>query len=141
MSPTARKAALKGNPRLQSPKKSGTHASAARSDYPTSTNVSSPIQAKSRRRAQQQNEGVRTQRGYSIDDDFVVPDDEEVSPAESDDGFEPLREVGKSRPVSKKHPGPPITVDEKMEGLNSIHRAVVEDFLIQAKEESKKVSL
>lgn len=81
------------------------------------------------------------QRGYSLDDDFVVPDGEEASDDASDYGFEPMREAGKPRRVIKKQLGPPITIDEKLENLNQIHRAVVEDFLIRAKEESKKVSL
>ena len=76
------------------------------------------------------------------DDNFIVADDElEESQDDSEDGFEPLREAGKSRNNTKRQLGPPITMDEKLEELNSIHLAVVEDFLIYAKKKCKEVSL
>ena len=79
------------------------------------------------------------QSRHTSDDDFVVQDDEEETADESDNGFEPIREVGKSHPVTKRQLGPPITIDEKMDSLNPIHRDVVEEFFTHAKEESKKV--
>lgn len=79
---------------------------------------------------------------YESDDSFVVADGEsEVMQDDSEDGFEPLREAGKPRDRPKRQLGPPITIDEKLEELNSIHRAVVEDFLIHAKKKCKEVSL
>ena len=117
-------------------------------DYPTSTNVSSPIQAASRRRVKQkinaQPELQFHRNGYSRDD-FVVADDDDDGPSletedESEDGFGPIIEKGQSRSMSKRALGPPITIDEKLERLNAIHRMVVEDFLQNAKELSHKVS-
>lgn len=76
------------------------------------------------------------------DEDFVVADDEmEEAQDDSEDGFEPLREAGTTRSTGKRQLGPPITTDEKLKSLNSIHLAVVEDFLFHAKKQSKKVSL
>ena len=115
-------------------------------DYPTSTNVSSPIQAASRRRLKQkstvQPELQFSRNGYSHDD-FVVNDDDGATletDNESEDGFGPIREKEQSRNSSKRALGPPITIDEKLERLNAIHRMVVEDFLQSAKELSQKVS-
>ena len=121
---------------------------ASRLDYPTSTNVSSPVQAVSRRRVKQnsnaQPELQLLKNGYCRDD-FVVDDDDEEGPLletedESEDGFGPIREKEQSQNISKRSLGPPITIDEKLERLNSIHGMVVEDFLQSAKELSQKVS-
>ena len=60
---------------------------------------------------------------------------------ESDDGFETLREAGQSRSVAKRQPGPPITIDERMKGLNAIHQMVVDEFVQNARKASKDVSL
>ena len=116
---------------------------ASRPDYPTSTNVSSPVQAASRRRVKQQSR-LESHRNINSHDDFVVDDDEVGSfhetEDESEDGFGPIREKGQSRSVPKRPLGPPITIDEKLEMLNSIHRMVVDDFLQNAKELSQNVS-
>ena len=115
---------------------------AAHPDYPASTNISSPVQAKSRRQVPHRNKSTPPdEQGYDTDDGFIVPDDEmEETLEESEDGFEPLREAGKPRSLAKRRLGPPITIDEKMKGLNAIHQAVIDDFLHHAKRESKKVS-
>ena len=85
-------------------------------------------------------------QGYP-DDGFVVPDDEgdlgpsfeEEEEEESDDGFDPIRVAGKPRRPAKPPLGPPITIDEKMERLNEIHRAVVEDFVAHANREGEQI--
>ena len=121
---------------------------ASRLDYPTSTNVSSPIQAASRRRAKQKSKAqpeLELHRNVYYRDDSVIDDDDDddgqfvETEEESDDGFGPIRKE-QSRSVSKRSLGPPITIDDKLERLNPIHRMVVEDFLQNAKELSQKVS-
>jgi bloom syndrome protein len=93
--------------------KSGTQA------YPQSTMVSSPIQsAHDRRQARSQ------QRNRRVDNSST--DDES-------DGFEPLRVAGRPRNENGHEVGPPITIDQKMERLDHLHRAVVEDFEVTAK--------
>ena len=74
-----------------------------------------------------------------------LEEDEDDSPYhetedESEDGFGPIRGKRQPRSVSRRSLGPPITIDEKLERLNDIHRMVVEDFLSSAKELSQKVS-
>lgn len=124
-----------------------TGVAASRPDCPTSTNVSSPIQAASRRRVKHKKYAqpeLELHRNVYCGEDFVVDDDEDGSfnatEDESEDGFGPIREKGQSRSVAKKPLGPPITIDEKLERLHIIHRMVVDDFLQNAKELSQKVS-
>ena len=145
---------LSPNGKISDPNRVTTHASnkretgvaASRLDYPTSTNISSPIQAASRRRVKQKNSAQPELRfhknGYCLDD-FVVEDDDGQfleTEDESEDGFGPIRDSKQSQSVLKRALGPPITIDEKLERLNAIHRMVVEDFLQNAKELSQKVS-
>lgn len=122
---------------------------AARRDYPQSTNVSSPIQAASRRRQVLHEWDDRTERtlhrnGY-VRDNFVISDDEAYQFAgkdqEGDDDFETIREAGKPQRTTRRQLGPPITTDEKLERLNPTHRMVVEDFMVHARRLSNKVSL
>ena len=114
---------------------------AAYPDYPASTNVSSPIQATSRRRAKQKHkEGIDCdlRRNQYAEDDFVVKDDDLDESEDESDDFEPVREKGAARSSKKRRLGPPITVDEKMESLNEIHQMIVENFLDRAKQQSQK---
>lgn len=131
----------------KNPSKSrGTGVAASRQDYPLSTNVSSPIQAASRRRIAQfrkpdSNPGSHL-NGHSRDDS--VTSDYDVnkcneSDDESDSAFDDVREAGKQRNSRKRQLGPPITTDEKLERLNITHRWVVDEFLVYAKQESEKV--
>lgn len=93
--------------------------------YPQSTMVSSPIQtANDRRQARAQQRSVRVD---SDDDDS--------------DGFEPIRVVGKQRRDNTRELGPPITSDQRMDQLDHLHRAVVEDFEVTAKRYLQEVSL
>lgn len=93
--------------------KSGTQA------YPQSTMVSSPIQSAHDRRQ------VRSQQRTKRVDNSSTDDES--------DGFEPLRVAGRPRNESGREVGPPITVDQKMEQLDHLHRAVAEDFEVTAK--------
>lgn len=89
-------------------------------DYPTSTNISSPIQA---RQARPRGKLIRDLRQES----HVVEENSDI------DDFEPVREKGVARRSKTRELGPPITTDEKMERLNGPHRHIVEDFVDQAK--------
>lgn len=92
--------------------------------YPQSTMVSSPIQsANDRRQARAQKRSLR-----------VDSDDDES------DGFEPIRVVGKQRRENARELGPPITSDQRMDQLDHLHRAVVEDFEVTAKRYLQDVS-
>lgn len=123
-------------------RKRETGVAASRPEYP-STNVSSPIQEASRRRIKQQS-GLQPHRNVKSHDDSAEEDDDDRTfhekEDESEDGFGPIREKGQPRSVSKRPLGPPITIDEKLEMLNDIHRMVVEGFLTNAKELSQSVS-
>ena len=112
------------------------------SGNPQSTNVSSPVQAMSRRRQiipeqdedEDEDEDVQLHRNGYRRDKFVVSDESES------DAFEKVREAGKSqRSRNDRDLGPPITTDEKMEVLDPIHQMVVDDFMNHAEAESKKV--
>lgn len=129
-------------------KKRGTGVAAAKSDYPLSTNISSPVQAASKRRiAQYNNLNANVQpvsRGYPRDD-FVVSDDDAESLYDSengsDDGFEQVRDSRNPRKSRKRALGPPITTDDKLERLNPTHRDIVDAFVKAAKDLSEKVGL
>lgn len=143
MSPT-------GKTKSKAPKKKReTGVVASHPDFPASTNVSSPVQAASRRRAKQTSKALPTlelhKYRYSRNDDFVASDDEnegavDEADNDSEEEFEPERVKGKVRSVSKRPLGPPITTDEKIERLNDIHQVVVEGFLSAAKDEGRRVS-
>lgn len=129
-------------------KKRGTGVAAAKSDYPLSTNISSPVQAASKRRiAQYNNLNANAQpvsRGYPRDD-FVVSGNyaESLYDSEngSDDGFEQVRDSRNPRKSRKRALGPPITTDDKLERLNPTHRDIVDAFVKAAKDLSEKVGL
>lgn len=87
--------------------------------YPQSTMVSSPVQsANNRRQARSQQRSARVDHS-SADEDS--------------DGFEPIRVAGNQRREAARELGPPITSDQKMDQLDHLHRAVVEDFEVTAK--------
>lgn len=130
-------------------KNRGTGVAAAKSDYPLSTNISSPVQAASKRRIAKYNSlnanAQPVSRGY-LRDDFVVSDDNAESlygsENDSDDGFEQVRDTRNRHNVSRKRAlGPPITTDEKLETLNPTHRDIVDAFVKAAKDLSEKVGL
>ena len=119
-------------------------ASAARQEYPQSTNVSSPMQAATKRRvtkktqvlgapALKHSRHVRGASGMSDGDSSCYhPGDD------SGDAFEPISDIPLIR-EQKRRLGPPITIDEKMKSLDSTHRIVVDDFMVQAATENERV--
>lgn len=157
ISPNGKTTGSRAPPKLSN---KGTEAYGSRVDYPPSTNVSSPVQAASRRRAVPPSKVATLKHGY-VKDDFVVEEDdsedafEELIPTarqrgnnrrvahessdESDENFGPVREAGKPQRCKKRNLGPPITTDEKLESLNPIHRHVVEGFVAEAQKRSEKI--
>jgi len=101
---------------------------AAADDYPTSTNVSSPLQPRSGRRLVRRDE--------------LDPSDDAASEEDEDDivhHFEPVRKAGMPRPGKRRSVGPPITTDDKIADLNHIHRHILEDFVETAKKALDKI--
>ncbi|OCK76225.1 hypothetical protein K432DRAFT_336094 [Lepidopterella palustris CBS 459.81] len=122
-------------------KKGTTGVAAAKPDYP-STNVSSPIQAASKRRNRhvvndEDGEGeIELHNNGYAHDDFVVNDDSFDTEDGEDDGFEPVREkqAGRTSKSDKTRVlGPPITVDQRVASLNEMQRIVLENFMVYAK--------
>ena len=138
------------------------------SEYPASTNVSSPVQqaAAEGRKLQLR----KTKRGSSDvsllpngyqRDSFVVADGytsaasrrgsrvmyrfDDYGDDDDDDGaFAPLPSPPPSRvnrlgKNPKRQVGPPITTDERMESLDPTHQMLVEDFMIHAKRISEGI--
>lgn len=97
----------------------------ASSDYPPSTNVSSPVQPSHSKQRRPPATSRKRIEEYS---------DEE--------GFGPVR-VGTSRisSPSRRPSGRPITQDRQLGQLDEFHRDIVNDFLQHAKEKTRKVSL
>lgn len=135
VSPAARgKSKVDKGPKKPRATKHETGVAAAKREYPASTNVSSPVQAASRRRRarlvdddEDGDVGGFHPNGYE-DDGFVVGDNEN-----SDDGFEPVRNGPRrlARSTRPRSPGPPITVDQKMAQLPDVQRYMVEDFVVR----------
>lgn len=143
---------------LKKPSKSRrTGVAGSRAENPPSTNVSSPLQAASRSRAAPRTKAATLRHGYE-DDGFAVDDKESDDAFEtprvakrfqqrieatemddSDDDFGAVRVAGQPQRSKKRDIGPPITIDQKIESLNPIHRQVLEGFLIEAKKESESV--
>ena len=73
------------------------------------------------------------------DGDFDVNLEDSETDDSSSDGFDEAFEVGKSSMKVTRTLGPPITVDEKMEKLDEIHRMVVDDFVVEAKKIGRNV--
>ena len=92
----------------------GTGVQASINDYPASTNVSSPLQARSGPAARRRN---------------VVESD---SDSDSDD-FGAVLKAGVPRKTRNLEMGPPITIDEKMAQLDDTHKHVLEDFVEKAR--------
>lgn len=121
-------------------------------DLPQSTNVSSPIQAASRRKkasksGNKPSAGLdRHANGY-YHDGFVVEDPEDggygngTDDQSSDDAFEPVRVKGKPPRDKARRLGPPITSDTTMDGLDEVHRMLVESFVEGARRKAKEIML
>ena len=120
----------------RSPKKSAK--SKASDTYP-STLVTSPLSPSTTRKSKRTHtyeDGERNNYGY-IGDGVVVPDDYDNDDDSDKDAFEPV--------ASKRHRhatpqfGPPITTDERMSNLPSIHCLMVDNFVERAKELANKI--
>jgi len=110
----------KASKAIEKPRKKqrGTGVAAAEDDdYPASTNISSPIQARSRRKL------VRRKQPPEPDQDS----EEDIA------SFEPIREYGVPEQRKPHKSGRPITTDEKIAQLNEIHQYILEDFVETAK--------
>ncbi|OAP61846.1 hypothetical protein AYL99_04049 [Fonsecaea erecta] len=105
---------------------------AAADDYPASTNVSSPLQPRSRRIP------PRAQFDDDSDDEFVdhVEDDDDDSFS-----FDSMPVVSGHRPKTNTRIGPPITSDDRTEGLDEIHQHILDDFVDNAKREIKRIQI
>ena len=96
--------------------------------YPASTNVSSPLQAATKKRL------VRKAAMPRLTEDSSEGEDE--VPA-----FEPVRDRGKTVPNRERPLGPPITTDDRLLLLNPTHRHVLDDFMQHAKKECSTIML
>lgn len=124
----------------KAPKKKGTGVAAAHLDYPASTNISSPIQAASRRRLKHDKCSPTPElhrNGYARDD-FVVDDEEHDYHNESEDESDAFESPRMSRSSRKRTLGPPI---RKVQTLQPIHEMIVDNFVENAKEECRKASI
>ncbi|EAS35705.3 RecQ family ATP-dependent DNA helicase [Coccidioides immitis RS] len=97
-------------------------------ELPQSTNVSSPIQSVSRRRA-------RKQCANSFEDDL-----EEENESDSD-GFEPIRQGGRLLRSRVRDVGPRITDDGSRHGLTHLQTMILDEFLLMAKKECQAIML
>ena len=110
-------------------------------DHPMSTNVSSPAQAMTKRKA------TRPERARAAVDSYKDPraiasdseDGDYAEDTDSNDGFEPVRQGPVARINRVSRTGPPITTDEKMDRLDDVHRDVVEQFVQDGKQLGQKL--
>jgi bloom syndrome protein len=125
-----------------------TAATKPRAELPQSTYLSSPVQQAMTNRKQTRQQQINGRFGaYAHDNGFVVDDEEDDDymnddDDDEDDGFEPIREGGRTlrgQPPPAKQIGQRITADETMGSLNEIHRYVVEDFVQKAKKIAEKI--
>jgi bloom syndrome protein len=113
-------------------KTQGTGVKAAADDYPASTNVSSPIQPRSRGRLVQ-----RKLLDDSSEDEYVDHVGNHVTEDEDED--EGDLQVSRRRSKGKSKLGAPITADESVDSLNDIHRHILEDFVETAKKQVERI--
>ena len=95
-------------------------------DYPASTNVSSPIQA----RAQLRDDRPQSRPVFDDDED----DDDDAFMA-----FPAIREKGVPFKRRLHEPGPSITASQHREDISEIHHCVLEDFIRHAKEKLQRI--
>ena len=109
--------------RKSKPKQRGTGVTGDRTEFPTSTIISSPIPAASSRKV---NRG-RSRPSRDDDDSLEAFIDDESDYFEEDN-------TGPRSRLAKGHSlGPPITTDQKLASLEDLHQKVVENFVILAK--------
>ncbi|KAL1303117.1 hypothetical protein AAFC00_006552 [Neodothiora populina] len=102
-------------------------------DFP-STNISSPVHNAMRRR-----KAVSPRRGNNAHAGSMMVDSDPDDDDYEEDDFEPVRVSTVPRTRRNKDVGPPITIDEKMDNLNSIHQMIVEGFVEEAKKEAQRI--
>ncbi|KIW29626.1 uncharacterized protein PV07_05429 [Cladophialophora immunda] len=103
---------------------------AATDDYPASTNVSSPLQPRSRR--------IPPRAPFDEDSDEDFADE-----VEEDDAFyfDSMPVVGGHRSKKIAKVGPPITTDDRTKELDEIHQHILDDFVDNAKKEIKRIQI
>ncbi|KAF1811261.1 ATP-dependent DNA helicase [Eremomyces bilateralis CBS 781.70] len=104
---------------------------------PASTNVSSPVRPKPKRKAPKAAEREDSDddmsfhpNGYARNS-FVVGD-EDTEEDQDSDGFEPIRVAGRQEYAVEPRLGDPITADDQMGRLNDIHRLYADEFVEEA---------
>ncbi|OCT46271.1 bloom syndrome protein [Cladophialophora carrionii] len=116
----------------------GTGVRAAGDYYPTSTNVSSPLQPRTDRKLPRPVEDPN-----SDDEDFIVHtsemEGEDVPSDKDEDAFGDDIALDHSG-TRKKKLGPPITSDTSM-SLNSIHQHILDHFIEDARAHIKRISI
>ncbi|KAL3471879.1 hypothetical protein BJX99DRAFT_14446 [Aspergillus californicus] len=98
--------------------KARTRGNAGREYLPESTNVSSPLQSANRRKL------ARYQHNVAQN---------EFDSGSDSDGFESIRVAGRQGRNKTNLPGPPIMQDHRFDQLDTLHKAVAEDFMVYAK--------
>ncbi|KAF2170631.1 hypothetical protein M409DRAFT_19446 [Zasmidium cellare ATCC 36951] len=109
-------------------------------ELPLSTNVSSPVQAASKRKRPLHQANLRDMHANGYErDDFVVDDGSEYSEEEAFDP--PPRNTRKTRNTHKTHKevGPPITNDAVIDRLNDVHKLILEEFTGLAEARAKEI--
>lgn len=97
-------------------------------EHPQSTNVSSPVQGLSRRRADSRSNNALAEAASGDDEG-------------EGDGFEPIRKAGKPTRSSRRDIGPPITNDGTPQDGDDPRVIVRDSFMAYAKEECRKVGI
>ncbi|KAF2470450.1 uncharacterized protein BDR25DRAFT_287400 [Lindgomyces ingoldianus] len=117
---------------------------ASRSEYP-STNIPSPVQRLSKRRIQQytydledydcEKEDEQSRHGRSNrPNGFAVSNDED-----DEDAYDPLPPKRSKALHTVQSLGAPITVDERVSGLDDLQRDIMEDFVRGARNTAEKI--
>lgn len=99
---------------------------------PTSTLFTSPISPSSRRE-KGKGRAILVNQDRSNDHDRFLDDSSE------DDAFEPVRNAAPHRDMRPVELGPPITTDGRMDEISDVHRAVVDEFVMEAKKTEEKL--
>jgi len=128
-----------------------TNASRPQRELPVSTNVSSPLQAISKRKSSRDKGSVASHASGYQHNNFVIsdPEDGDYSEDAQDDqfdafdsaGFAPIRESSRNLHGKRRELGPPIRSDDMMDSLDDEHRDIVEQFVEAAKSKSQELMI
>lgn len=110
-------------------KQRATGVAGARTEFPTSTIVSSPVPAASSRKVNRAHHDPS--RGYDDSLGGFIDDDS--------DSLEEGDPKARSRRAKEYSLGPPITTDQKLASLDDMHQTVVENFVILAKQKCDEI--